>query len=606
MINAVPVAPTVNAPTVTQPTCAVPTGTIVINATGSGTLEYSINGGGTWFLTNTFSGLTPGNYNIQVRLQAQPSCFTIYGGNPVVINAVPAAPTVNAPTVTQPTCAVPTGTIVINATGSGTLEYSINGGGTWFLTNTFSGLAPGNYNIQVRLQTQPTCFAIYGGNPVVIVAASGIPIINTVTTTQPTCAIPSGTIAITATGSGTLEYSIDNGATWFLTNSFSGLIPGNYNIKVRPQATPACVATYGSNPVVINAVPIAPTVNAPTVTQPGCTVPTGTIVVNATGSGTLEYSINGGGTWFLSNTFSGLTPGNYNIRVRLQAQPTCVSIYAGNPVVINVAPPAPTVNAPTVTQPTCAIPSGTIVINATGAGTLEYSINGGATWFLTNTFSGLPVGSYNIVVRLQASPTCAIAYSGNPVLINVAPGTPTVNAVPNQAVCAGSPTAAVTFSGSIPGTIFNWTNNTISIGLAASGSGNIASFIALNAGGAAVVATITVTPVFTNGGGTCTGTPITFTITVNPNPAISITSDVGTTICQGDPALLTAVVGPSIFTFTTVGGLTIPSSGTATPYPLPLVVAGLPAGATVQSVKLTGFNHTWAGDVDIADRKSVV
>ena len=53
-------------------------------------------------------------------------------------------------------------------------------------------------------------------------------------------------------------------------------------------------------------------------------------------------------------------------------------------------------------------------------------------------------------------------------------------------------------------------------------------------------------------------------------------------------------------TFTKLGLITIPSSGTATPYPSPLVVAGLPAGASVSSVQLVNFNHTWAGDVDIA------
>ena len=79
--------PSVNAPTVTQPICAVPTGTIVVNATGVGTLEYSINGGANWFTTNTFSGLAPGSYNVSVRLQSNPGCITVYLNNPIVLNA---------------------------------------------------------------------------------------------------------------------------------------------------------------------------------------------------------------------------------------------------------------------------------------------------------------------------------------------------------------------------------------------------------------------------------------------------------------------------------------------------------------------------------------
>ena len=68
--------------------------------------------------------------------------------------------------------------------------------------------------------------------------------------------------------------------------------------------------------------------------------------------------------------------------------------------------------------------------------------------------------------------------------------------------------------------VFNWTNNNTSIGLAAAGSGNIASFTATNVTNTPSVATITVTPSYSSGGVTCTGTPITFTITVNPKPIL--------------------------------------------------------------------------------------
>ncbi|MBK7426249.1 MAG: SBBP repeat-containing protein [Saprospiraceae bacterium] len=81
------VCPTITAPSVTQPTCAIPTGTIVVNATGSGALEYSINNGSTWQSNNTYGGQAPGNYNIKVRLQANPTCEATYGSNPVVLNS---------------------------------------------------------------------------------------------------------------------------------------------------------------------------------------------------------------------------------------------------------------------------------------------------------------------------------------------------------------------------------------------------------------------------------------------------------------------------------------------------------------------------------------
>ncbi len=92
----------------------------------------------------------------------------------------------------------------------------------------------------------------------------------------------------------------------------------------------------------------------------------------------------------------------------------------------------------------------------------------------------------------------------------------------------------------------------------------------------------------------------TATVTFIASAAILITSDVGTTICQGDPALLTAVVGPTLTTFTYPTPIVINVSGTATPYPANLTVSGLPAtGITVSSVRLNNVSHTFPDDVDI-------
>ena len=72
----------------------------------------------------------------------------------------------------------------------------------------------------------------------------------------------------------------------------------------------------------------------------------------------------------------------------------------------------------------------------------------------------------------------------------------TVNPVPdvlqpaNQTLCNNSMTNAVNFGGAVSGTTYNWTNSNPSIGLAASGSGNISSFNAVTNG---TVITILVT-----------------------------------------------------------------------------------------------------------------
>jgi len=133
-------------------------------------------------------------------------------------------------------------------------------------------------------------------------------------------------------GCGTLSYEIDgqasrsfhcddigvNTVTLTVTDAFNNTDDCSATITVADDDNPCCTA---------------PVVAAPTVTQPTCAVPTGTIVVNASG-GTLEYSVNNGTDWQSSANFSGLAPGNYHIKVRLEATPSCETAYAGNPVVL--------------------------------------------------------------------------------------------------------------------------------------------------------------------------------------------------------------------------------------------------------------------------------
>lgn len=138
------------------------------------------------------------------------------------------------------------------------------------------------------------------------------------------------------------------------------------------------------------------------------------------------------------------------------------------------------------------------------------------------------------------------------------------NPVANQTVCNNTATTAINFTGTAA--TFNWTNNASSIGLDASGTGNIASFTALNATATAVTATITVIP----STGACTGTPISFTITVNPSPVVNVTPAVS---CGGVAALgpcspLTATGNADTYIWSPLAGLytnctmTAPYTGT--------------------------------------------
>jgi gliding motility-associated-like protein len=91
---------------------------------------------------------------------------------------------------------------------------------------------------------------------------------------------------------------------------------------------------------------------------------------------------------------------------------------------------------------------------------------------------------------------------------------PSVNPVPSDTLCHGSTFNSVVFTGNLPGTQYQWTNDETAIGLAATGTASIPAFTVSNTTVSALEATIVVTPSY-NG---CTGNPETMHIVVLPQP----------------------------------------------------------------------------------------
>lgn len=419
------------------------------------------------------------------------------------------------------------------------------------------------------------------------------PVVNAPTVTQPTCAGQlTGSIVVDATGVDVLEYSLD-GTTWQTSNTFNNLAAGSYNIQVRLQSNTYCLTAYSGNPVVINPLAGTPVVSAPTVTQPFCPVLTGTIVVNATGTGTLEYSVNNGSTWQTSNTFAGLAPGNYNIVVREQSTPGCSTVYSGNPVTINTVIPPQVVNQP-ASQVICQNGNTTFTITDNApipAPTYQWQVstNGGATWTnLANVapFSGVTTTTLTVtgaglvyngnLFRCAVTNICGTTNS-NSASLTVNP-LPVVNAGPSG-LCA-------------PVTVI------------ASGSANTWSWspaTGLNTTtGTTVIATPVVSTVYTvTGTITATGCTNTASVTVLGTPVTPVITPAAPVICAGTIQPLT--VAPTTFSAVYTGSaISVPSSGNATPYPAPITVTGLPtSGVRVKSITLNGVSHTFPGDLDI-------
>jgi len=167
---------------------------------------------------------------------------------------------------------------------------------------------------------------------------------------------------------------------------------------------------------------------------------------------------------------------------------------------------------------------------------------------------------------------------------------PVISSVPSS-TCAGSPITLSIIGGSLNGAA-NWKWYTASCGGTLVGTGN----------------SITVSPAATttyyargeDGCAPAAGPCAQQTVTVTSCTCLS--PDVAT-ICEGSIQRLSVTpTGATTSTFTSAGAVSIPSSGTATPYPSNIAVSGLPAtgaGVYVSSVTLNGFSHTWPSDVDV-------
>jgi len=371
--------------------CGTSDGALTINTSGEG-LEFSIDGGESFQQSATFGGLSQGTYPIVVRLQDNISCVSV---DTVALEA-PGGPVITSLDIVNPSdCGQVRGSITVNAAGEN-LEYSIDGGVSFQISPVFSNLLDEFFEVVVRDAINPTCVAKDSVYFNVLIA----PQVSSIRTTDPTsCGSNDGEITIFAVGGG-LSYSIDGGINFQASNIFKGLSGGSYELVVKQENNPLCVAT---NRITLNA-PLAPEITSINTNNPtGCGKSDGTIAVVATGEG-LEYSIDGGTTFQANNIFTSLAAGSYQIVVRDNKEEPCISTEITN----LKAPEAPTINELTVKDPQCGTGDGAITVLATGQN-LEYSIDEGVTYQITNQFTGLVSGSYKVTVREVNTTGCEVS-----------------------------------------------------------------------------------------------------------------------------------------------------------------------------------------------------
>lgn len=262
----------------------------------------------------------------------------------------------------------------------------------------------------------------------------------TVSITQPTCTVATGTITVTAPATG-VTYSFDNGVTFQAGSTSPALSPGTYQVVVN---TGSCVSSATS--ATIDPAPTAPAAPTVTVTQPTCTVATGTITVTAPTTG-VTYSFDNGTTFQAGATSNALNTGTYQVVVNAggcQSPATAATINA-----VPVTPAAPTV---TVTQPSCTVATGTITVTSPTTG-VTYSFDNGTTFQAGAASAALNTGSYQVIVRS----TDGCNSGATPATVNAQPQVPTVDAGTGQTISSGgSVTLNATAS---PGT-YSWSPGT--------------------------------------------------------------------------------------------------------------------------------------------------
>ena len=352
--------------------------------------------------TETLTNLCEATYNVVVSdangcsASSSPTNFTIANIAPIVPDGEGFVLNMNGYNVS---CAgVADGRITASATGgTGTFEYSIDGGTTYQSSQTFSGLLAGSYTITYKdangcIETEQLTL----NEPPNLSGTASV-------TNSVACFGGTGTGEITFQvdptnpGVGPYSYSLDNFLTSQTTAIFINLVGDSlYEVTVRDNNTCQYTSTvYLADPLSIShSATISSNYNSWAVSCNGDF--DGEITVSATGgTGTFTYSIDGG-LFQTSPIFSGLSAGSYTITYKdANGCTEDTTLILNEPPEFSISYTTTDASCPGPnTGPNC--DGEILIIPSNGVGSIVYNIETPPSPQVGADFLALCAGSYDV------------------------------------------------------------------------------------------------------------------------------------------------------------------------------------------------------------------
>lgn len=374
--------------------CTGTDGTIsVAGQFGVPNFNYTLTPGNITQGSNTFTGLSSGTYSVSMTDAA--GCAATATLTNIQISQTTGS-SVSIYSKTDASCGNSNGTVILARVGGGIgpFTYSINNGGSYQSSNSFSNLPSGSYTALIK--DSKNCASVSG--TAFTITQTGTPVVSLYSKTDASCSLSNGTIKLARSGGGVsaFQYSIDNGSTYQSSNVFSNLAAGG-------TYTPKMKDGKGCESASASTVPISqsgtPVVSVYTKSDASCNISNGSVILARSGGGVaaFQYSVDNGVTYQGSNVFNNLPAAAYTAKVK--DSKGCESVSGVAITISQTGTPVASLSAKT-NESSCNSSDGSITIARTGggAGPFTYSVDG-LVYQGSNVFNGLAAGSYSLTAR---------------------------------------------------------------------------------------------------------------------------------------------------------------------------------------------------------------